>query len=113
MIHEMHLNQHPFELSKGGLQTIESRLNDDKRRLLKIDDKIKFTNKANINEHIMVQIIDLHVCKNFKELYNLFPSIKFGGENVKNLLTSVYKYYSKEKEEKYGVIGIEFKLIEK
>ena len=37
MKHEMKLNNSPFERIKNGTKTIELRLNDEKRQLLKIN----------------------------------------------------------------------------
>ena len=42
MKHEMKLNNGPFERIKNGTKTIELRLNDEKRQLLKIKDLIEF-----------------------------------------------------------------------
>ena len=47
MKHEMKLNNGPFERIKNGTKTIELRLNDEKRQLLKIKDLIEFTNRTN------------------------------------------------------------------
>ena len=41
MKHEMKLNNGPFERIKNGTKTIELRLNDEKRKLLKIKDLIE------------------------------------------------------------------------
>ena len=43
----MKWNNGPFELIKNGTKTIELRLNDEKRQLLKIKDLIEFTNRTN------------------------------------------------------------------
>ena len=39
-MHEMKLNNGPFESIKNGTKTIELRLNDEKRQLLKVNDII-------------------------------------------------------------------------
>ena len=41
MKHKMKLNNGPFERIKNGTKTIELRLNDEKRQLLKIKDLIE------------------------------------------------------------------------
>ena len=43
MIHKMKLNESPFERIKNGTKTIEFRLYDEKRRQVKIGDKIEFS----------------------------------------------------------------------
>ena len=67
MKHEMKLNNGPFERIKNGTKTIELRLNDEKRQLLKIKDLIEFTNRTN-NEKMLVEIENLyhyHLLKNY------------------------------------------------
>lgn len=55
MKYSMNLNNGPFNRIKGGTKTIELRLNDEKRQLLKEKDFIEFTNRATL-ENIIVQI---------------------------------------------------------
>ena len=45
MKHNMNLNNRPFKSIKEGTKTIELRLNDEKRSLLKVGDEIEFTNR--------------------------------------------------------------------
>lgn len=42
----MNLHNEPFDLIKNGTKTIELRLNDEKRQLLKENDIIEFTNRV-------------------------------------------------------------------
>ena len=53
MKHEMKLNNEPFINIKNGTKTIELRLNDEKRRLLKVNDLIEFTNRET-NEKLTI-----------------------------------------------------------
>ncbi len=111
MIHKMNLNDDPFNRIKEGTKTIESRLNDEKRQLLKIKDYIEFTNRLTF-EKMLVEIINLHKYPNFEELYKHFNKIELGYD--KNTLANskdMEEYYSKEEQEKYGVVGIEIKRI--
>ena len=71
MKHNMNLNNRPFKSIKEGTKTIELRLNDEKRSLLKVGDEIEFTNR-DTNENMEA-------------------------------------YYSKEEQNKYGVLGIEIR----
>ncbi|UKI28983.1 MAG: DUF3850 domain-containing protein [Clostridium sp.] len=48
MIHEMRLNNEPFNKIKEGTKTVELRLLDEKRKkTLRVGDKIIFTNRTN------------------------------------------------------------------
>ncbi len=59
MKHRMNLNNNPFNLIKNGTKTIELRLNDEKRQLLKENDFIEFTNRVTL-EKIIVKIEGLY-----------------------------------------------------
>lgn len=111
MIHQLHLHPLPYQQIKSGLKTIESRLNDDKRRGFKIGDQIEIFKRPDNKESITVSIINLHFHQTFKDLFSSTLPQVFGGESEEELLESIFNYYSKEDEEKYGVVGIEFEKI--
>lgn len=111
MKHEMKLNNGPYVNIKNGTKTIELRLNDDKRQLLKIKDLIEFTNKETL-EQMLVEIQNLYHYPSFDELYKHFDKVSMGyKENDVADSKDMEKYYSKEEQEKYGVLGIEIKKI--
>ena len=109
MVHKMKLHNNPFQCIKNKSKTIEIRLNDEKRRLLNIKDDIEFVN-IDTNETLRVNIVNLYPFKNFKELYNSFDKMSLGyKEKEKASYEDMYEYYSKEQEDKYGVLAIEIK----
>ena len=113
MKYNMNLNNEPFNRIKDGTKTIEMRLNDEKRQLLKEKDFIEFTNRTTL-ETILVEIVKLYKYPNFEELYKHFDKVSLGYDkddiaDPKDLK----RYYSKEQQEKYGVIGIEIRTVEK
>ena len=110
--HFCHLNLRPFNLIKNGTKTIEMRLYDEKRKQFKVGDYLIFDNKSNPNETITTQIIALHVFKNFDELYKNFNKTKLGYlENEDAKPEDMEEFYSKDEQLKFGVVGIEIKLI--
>ncbi len=111
MKHEMKLNNWPFERIKNGKKTIELRLNDEKRQLLKIKDLIEFTNRTN-NEKMLVEIEDLYHYSSFEELYKNIDKVSMGYDE-KDIADpkDMEEYYSKEEQKKYGVLGIKIKKI--
>ena len=113
-MHQMKLNPDPFLKIANGTKTIELRLNDDKRRLIKVGDYIEFTNVENGEKKIQVKVVNLHRFKSFEELYSVLPLDKCG-YSTQELNTAVYtdmeKYYTKEDQNKYGVLGVEIVLI--
>lgn len=111
MKHEMKLNNGPFKNIKDGTKTIELRLNDEKRQLLKIKDLIEFTNRETL-EQMLVEIINLYHYPSFEELYKHFDKVAMGyKEDEEANPKDMEEYYSKEEQEKYGVIGIEIKKL--
>lgn len=111
MKHEMKLNNGPYVNIKNGTKTIELRLNDEKRQLLKIKDLIEFTNRETL-EKMLVEIQNLYHYPSFDELYKHFDKVSMGyRENDVADPKDMEEYYSKEEQEKYGVLGIEIKKI--
>ena len=110
-MHKMKLHNEPFELIKNGTKTIEMRLYDKKRKLIKVEDKIEFTNRVT-GEKIITRVIKLHLFNSFKELYDSLDSVSLGYKKNENVDPSdMEKYCSKEEQSKYGVVGIEIELI--
>lgn len=111
MLHKMKLQNYPFQKIKTGNKTIEMRLNDEKRRKINKGDIIEFQNVVT-NEIILCEVNNLFYYKNFSELYNNHDKISIGYEkdDVVNP-DDMLKYYEQEKIKKYGVVGIQIKLI--
>ena len=108
MIYRMKLQGEPFKQIKKGIKKIEIRLNDEKRKIFEINDYIEFTNISTL-EIMFVKITNLYHFKNFEDLFNYFDNSTLGCGSYEKM----YKYYSKEEEKKYGVLGIEIKVLPK
>ncbi len=59
MNHEMHLEKDPFNKIMNGEKKIEYRVNDEKRRKMKIGDTITFYLRPEEKEFIKTKIMDL------------------------------------------------------
>ena len=107
----MKLNEKYFEYIKRGTKRIELRLNDEKRKLIKIGDKIRFLKLPKLDEYIDVTVEDLIKYDNFKE-FNKYPIEILASKEMSNeeLMKDLEKFYSKKEQEKYGVLGIKFKI---
>jgi ASC-1-like (ASCH) protein len=110
-LHHMRLNQNPFEGILSGSQKIEARLKDEKRKELKVGDEIEFSLRENLERKFRARIKNLLYFDTFEELYNSRPASEFNGRDLDHLLTSIFKYYSKEDEARYGVVGIELEIL--
>lgn len=111
MIHKMKLQDDPFSKIKNKTKTIEMRLNDEKRKNIKINDIIEFTNVLT-NEKLYVKVTNLYYYKDFNELYKRHDNISIGYlENEDANPNDMEKYYSKDEIKIYGVVGIEIRVI--
>jgi ASC-1-like (ASCH) protein len=113
MIHNMNLHPEPYDMIKSGLKTIELRLNDEKRSLVKVGDTIFFQNTLTGNR-IETIVSDLYKFKSFEELYKELPLDKCGYTDIEvptAKASDMLPYYSIEKQFKYGVLGIEVRIV--
>lgn len=111
MTHFMKLKNEPFVSIKNGLKTIEMRLFDEKRQQIKVGDTIEFTNIVSL-EKLKVKVIALHKFKNFEELYSHFNKTQLGYKQTEIASPNdMNQYYTNDDIEKYGVLGIEIKII--
>ena len=76
MIHKMKLNESPFERIKNGTKTIEFRLYDEKRKKIKIGDKIEFSKLPDLQEKILVDVLDIYRDKTFENLFKKFIQMR-------------------------------------
>ncbi|HRH26392.1 MAG TPA: ASCH domain-containing protein [Candidatus Paceibacterota bacterium] len=101
----MKLQSEPFIKIKNGSKSIEIRLNDEKRQLLKVGDDIEFSLLSDPTQTVKTKVLELLKYKTFKDLFNAFPFEVFGSE-TKEDLNGIYQYYSTEEESRWGVLGI-------
>ena len=111
MIQQMNLWDDSFQAIKEGWKTIEMRLNDEKRSLIKINDKIEFTNNKT-NETMLCKVINIFCYSNFEELYKRHNKLSIGyKEDEIAKPEDMLVYYSMEEIKNYGVLGIEIEVL--
>lgn len=105
---EMNLAGEPFEMIKCGIKTVEIRLYDEKRRQIKIGDKITFYRSGDKPDSITATVEALYRFDSFKEVFlsELFPNTGCGNLTVEEAVESMYRYYTKQQERQYGVLCI-------
>lgn len=110
MVHKMNLWNESFKKIKNKTKTIEMRLCDEKRSLISVGDIIEFTN-TKTSEILECIVTNLYKYKNFDELYKHHSKMSIGYlENEIANPDDMLAYYSIEKIEKYGVVGIEIRI---
>lgn len=111
MMHEMRLHDAPFKLIQAGTKTIELRLYDEKRQQIQVGDEIEFTSRTT-GEKQLTKVIAMHIYSSFADLYRDYDKVSLGYEKDEEANPEdMEQYYSKEEQEKYGVVGIEIQLI--
>ena len=109
---QVHLHPDIFEIVLNGTKKVEARLNDEKRRKLKVGDTLEFLKRPLEEEKILASVTSLDYYPNFEELVKHYD-IKdlyledFTKEDFLNTLT---RFYTKEDQEKYGVVAIGFRI---
>ena len=110
----MKLLKSPYERISSGKKTIEIRLYDEKRQKLNVGDTIEFSKLPDLKDKVKVKIVALLRYKSFKDLVNDFGMEYYGHPkdySVEEFVNRIYTIYSKEKEQKYGVLGIKIRLL--
>lgn len=110
-MHEMSVKEKYYNLLKSGTKTIELRLFDEKRKIIKVDDVIEFLNGSDVKDTFKAKVIYLHLANSFEELCSIIDIKKAGFNSNDELLTVLEQFYPKEKQNKFGVVGIEVKKI--
>lgn len=104
----MHLTSSNFEKILSWQKTLEVRLNDEKRRLLKVDDIVEFENDD--GEVIPCKITKLSYFTSFADLFATWDNcikVWYDTKNIEQALKGVYTIYTPEQEKEFGVVGIE------
>lgn len=111
MLHKMHLREDPFKKIKNGSKTIELRLNDEKRQKVQIGDFIEFSCLDEPKQKIQTRVTALHHFSSFEEIYTALLKEKLGYTTAETPNPDhMDEYYPREKQEQYGVLGIELYL---
>ena len=108
--HEMSLREEPFRKISIGEKRIELRLMDEKRRKIRVGDRIAFR-LVGSEETVLVRVIGLHTYQNFDEVSDDFSDRDTGIEGEQKGLGELMRaYYSDGDVEKYGVLAIRVML---
>lgn len=112
-MHEMKLQPEYFNFILNGTKRIEIRLNDEKRQCIKLGDTIKFMKEPNLEESFNAKVVGLLRYNSFEDMFKDYDiSVLSDKSMTKDELISVLEqFYTKEKQEKYGVLGIRIELV--
>ena len=108
----IHLDSDIFDIVKNESKDVEIRLNDLKRRKLKVGDTLIFLKRPNDDEEIKGTITNLVCFNNFSEVVNNYPIDRLYLKDYKkqDFINLLGRFYSDEEVKEFGVVAIEFKL---
>ena len=109
----MKLQPEYYNFILNGTKRIEIRLFDEKRQQIKIGDTIKFLKEPELKESFNAKVIGLLRYNSFDDMFKDFDiSILSDKSMIKEgLLGVLEQFYTKEKQKRYGVLGIRIELI--
>jgi len=106
----MRLHPGPFDCIKSGQKIDELRLNDEKRRLIKIGDRIEFSERPDLREKLLVEVVSLTGYPTFAEMYDGVRD-KYPKASRDSFVAGMRRYYSPEEEAEFGALEIGIRLI--
>lgn len=109
MTHFMNLHSLPFEKIQKREKTIELRLQDEKRKKIRVGDTVVFRKSGNPLEYLLCEVKALHPYPTFEELLAHVDPYLCGYAPGDEL--TMEGYYPKEKELALGALGIEVELL--
>ncbi|MBE6153361.1 MAG: ASCH domain-containing protein [Firmicutes bacterium] len=115
MNHKMKLQPNYYNYMLNGTKRIEIRLNDEKRKQIKIGDTITFFKEPDLIESFTTKVIDLLRYDTFNDMFNNYDISILADSSISrtDVINELEKFYPIEKQNKYGVLGIKIELIQK
>lgn len=112
MEHAMGLYEEYFKSIRKGKKRMEVRLNDAKRREIKVGDTIKFIKLPKQNEILKVVVSELKEYPTFQAMYEDIPFDDFDceGWTMEEMIKGTFEIYSSEQEKEWGALAIGVKL---
>lgn len=110
---QIHLDPEIFEQVKNGTKNVEARVNDEKRRQIKIGDKIEVLKRPEEVETLWVRVTGLITYQNFEELAAQYPIERLYSPSFtkEEYLALFPKFYTEEEIAEYGTVAIEFEVV--
>ena len=114
MIHEMKLQPEYYNFILNGTKRIEIRLYDEKRQSIKLGDTIKFLKEPELSESFNAKVTGLLRYDSFEDMFKDFDISILSDKSMtkEELIKVLEQFYTKEKQEQYGVLGIRIELID-
>lgn len=106
----VHLEKEMFKLVESGIKDVEVRVNDEKRKKLKVGDKIIFLERPNEEKRLEKTVEALEYYDNLSELVEHYKmkSLYYEDCTKEKYIEDMEKFYTLEEIKNYGVVAITF-----
>lgn len=113
MEHTMKLQDKYYYYMLNGTKRIEIRLYDEKRKKINLGDTIIFHKLSNLEETFKARVIGLIRYNCFDNLLKDFDISLLADKSIskEELINALESFYSKEEQDKYGLLGIRIEII--
>ena len=113
MEHILKLQPKYFDYINDGTKRIELRLYDEKRQKINIGDTIIFQKEPELEIIMKVKVIGILRYNTFEDLFKDFDIEMLADRSMskQELLNVLEEFYTPEKQEQYGVVGIRIEKI--
>lgn len=111
--YEMKLQPEYYNFILNGTKRIEIRLNDEKRQLIKLGDILEIKKEPDLSESFKVKVVGLLRYNSFEDMFNDFDISILADKSMtkEELINVLEQFYTKDMQNKYGVLGIRIELI--
>lgn len=111
---QIHLDPEIYEQVKNGTKNVEARVNDEKRRRIKVGDRIEVLKRPEETESLWVRVTKLIPYQNFEKLAAQYPIERLYSPSFtkEEYLALFPKFYTDEEIEEYGTVAIEFEVVD-
>lgn len=85
---------------------------DEKRKNIKLGDTIKFLKEPDLTDSFCAKVVGLLRYNSFEEMFKDLDISVLSDKTMtkEELINDLEQFYTKEKQEKYGVLGIRIEL---
>ena len=109
----VHLHPEIFDIVLQGTKDVEIRVNDEKRRALKVGDTLIFVKRPGEQEKLKTTVKNLVYFSSFEEVLDAYDMERFylEGTSHEEYLQLMKQFYSEEEVDKNGIVAIEFEQV--
>lgn len=110
--HTLKLKPKYYNYILMGSKRIELRLYDEKRKLIKVGDQIRFLKEPDLEDYFDAKVVNLLRYDTFLELFNHYDISILADKSMtkEELLNDLLQFYTDEKQKEFGIVGIMIEL---